>query len=53
VYFDLGVKSCWLVDPAINTVTVYTSIDKWRTFSSGEVVDETLGIQLLMDELFV
>lgn len=51
-YFALGVKSCWLVDPAINTVTVYSSIDRWRTFSSGDVVDDTLGITLSLDELF-
>jgi Uma2 family endonuclease len=52
VYFELGIKSCWLVDPAINTVTVYTSINQWRTFSSGELVDETLSIRLPMDDIF-
>ncbi len=51
-YFALGITSCWLVDPAINTVTVYTSIDKWRTFSSGEVIDEQLGIKLSLEEIF-
>ncbi len=52
VYFELGVKSCWLVDPAITTITVYSSNEEWRTFSDSEVVDETLGIKLPLDEIF-
>ncbi|MFN8486520.1 MAG: Uma2 family endonuclease [Caldilineaceae bacterium] len=52
VYFELGVKSCWLVDPAINTITVYTSNEQWQTFSGREVVDEQLGIKLKLDEIF-
>ena len=52
VYFELGVKSCWLVDPAITTITVYTSKEAWRTFSGSEVIDETLDIKLSLDEIF-
>lgn len=52
VYFELGVKSCWLVDPAINTVTVYSANDAWQTFSSNEVIDAPLGIKLPLDEIF-
>jgi Uma2 family endonuclease len=51
-YFELGIKSCWLVDPAINTVTVYSSIDHWQTFSNGEVIDDTVGLRLAIDEIF-
>ena len=52
VYFELGVRSCWLVDPAINTVTIYSSNDAWQTFSNHEVIDEPLGIKLPLDEIF-
>ena len=52
VYFELGVRSCWLVDPAINTVTIYSSNDAWQTFSNNEVIDEPLGIKLPLDEIF-
>lgn len=51
-YFALGITSCWLVDPAINTVTVYTSIDEWHTFSSGEVIDEQIDLKLPLEEIF-
>ena len=52
VYFELGVKSCWLVDPAITTITVYSSNEEWRTFSGSEVIDETLGIKLPLNKIF-
>jgi len=52
VYFELGVKSCWLVEPAINTVTVYSSINHWKTFSDAEVIDEIVDIRLMIEEIF-
>ncbi|MFO1372004.1 MAG: Uma2 family endonuclease [Candidatus Competibacteraceae bacterium] len=52
VYFALGVRSCWLVEPAIGAVAVYHDLDKPRTFSSGEVIDEVAGIRLLVEEIF-
>ncbi|MEZ4864681.1 MAG: Uma2 family endonuclease [Caldilineaceae bacterium] len=52
VYFLLGVQSCWLIEPAINTVTVYAAIDQWETFAQGEVVDQKLRIRLTIDKIF-
>jgi Uma2 family endonuclease len=52
VYFALGVQSCWLIEPAINTVTVYASIDDWETYTRGEVVDPKLGIRIPISEIF-
>jgi len=52
VYFALGVRSCWLVEPAIGAVAVYHDPDKPRTFSGGEVVDEVVGIRLSVEEIF-
>jgi Uma2 family endonuclease len=52
VYFDLGVQSCWLVEPAINAVTVYSSIHEWETYTRGEVVDQKLGIRLPVQDIF-
>ena len=51
-YFVLGVTPCWLVDPAVRTITVYAANDEWETFSSQEVVDEQLGIRLPLHEVF-
>jgi len=52
LYFELGIQSCWLVEPTINAVTVYSSINEWRAFISDEVIDEKIGIRILIDEIF-
>jgi len=52
IYFALGVKSCWLVDPTTAVVSVYTAIDQNQTFSTGEVVDSTLDLRLPLAEIF-
>ncbi|MEZ4869875.1 MAG: Uma2 family endonuclease [Caldilineaceae bacterium] len=52
VYFALGVKSCWLVDPTTEVVTVYSTLEQPHSFSVGEVVDEKLGIRLPLEEVF-
>ncbi|MEZ4860847.1 MAG: Uma2 family endonuclease [Caldilineaceae bacterium] len=51
-YFALGISSCWLVAPAINTISVYRSPTDWVTFTQGDLVDETVGIRLALTEIF-
>ena len=51
-YFELGVISCWLVDPALRTVSVYASNEEWETFTTNEVSDEQFDIRLPLDEIF-
>ena len=52
-YFALGVKSCWLVTPALEAVTVYSSLDNFKIFGkNGEVVDEVLGISVPLAKIF-
>lgn len=52
LYFQLGVKSCWLVEPTAGVVMVFASPDSSITFSSGEVVDENLSIRLPLEQIF-
>lgn len=52
LYFALGVKSCWVVIPNTQTVTIYTAPDHFRTFVEGEVLDEVLKIHLPIAEIF-
>jgi Uma2 family endonuclease len=52
IYFDLGVQSCWLVEPAINAITVYSSIYEWETYTRGDIVDQKLGIRLPIHDIF-
>lgn len=51
-YFALGVRSCWLIDPTTAIVVVYSALNEHKVFSSGEVVDDIIGIQLPFAEIF-
>ncbi len=54
-YFVLGVKSCWLVDPGRQIITVYYSPEKHKTFDiqrDTEVIDEVMDIRLPIKEIF-
>jgi len=46
VYFALGIKSCWLVDPAIATIAIYSSMSDRVVFSNNEAIDHSLNIHL-------
>ncbi len=52
VYFALGIKSCWLVIPINQSITIYSTIGKFKLFSAGEVIDDILGIKLDVNEIF-
>ena len=51
-YFQLGVKSCWLVNPVTENVVVYAALEQHKTFSEGELFDAKMEIRLLIDEIF-
>jgi Uma2 family endonuclease len=55
VYFMvLKVKSCWLVDPVLKAIVVYTSPSEYKIFpwSEGEVIDSLLDIRLPLTRIF-
>jgi len=52
LYFELGIRSCWLVEPATRVVTVYGSIYDWQAFITNDVVDEKVGVRLPIAEIF-
>ncbi|MDM8567623.1 Uma2 family endonuclease [Candidatus Halobeggiatoa sp. HSG11] len=54
-YFELGIKSCWLVTPAFESITVYSGYRNFRLFDvrrDMEVDDEVLNIHLQFDRVF-
>jgi Uma2 family endonuclease len=51
-YFELGVKSCWYVDPLSETVRVYNKAMESEAYHNGEVVDKTLGIKIDLNRIF-
>ncbi|RKZ91405.1 MAG: hypothetical protein DRR19_07285 [Candidatus Parabeggiatoa sp. nov. 1] len=51
--FALSVKSCWLVVPAIKSVTVYSQPTHFKTFADeGEIIDNALDIRLPLKMIF-
>jgi Uma2 family endonuclease len=53
-YFAVGIKSCWLVDPTLRTVTVCSSPKELNVYklADGEVVDQMLDIRLPLSKIF-
>lgn len=51
-YFALGVQSCWLIEPTAMIVQVYSSPKQKTTFGADKVIDEKIGIELLVAEIF-
>lgn len=52
LYFSLGVKSCWLVIPNNQTVTVYRSATEFHNYGSDDVIDQQLDVQIPIQEIF-
>lgn len=52
VYFDIGVKSCWYVDPILKTVHVYRGDMKSEAFHNTDLNDSTLGINIPLNKVF-
>lgn len=53
-YFALGVRSCWLVEPTVDVVHVYSQLDRHKTYdmSDEEVIDEIMDIHLPIKTIF-
>ena len=52
VYLQSGVKSCWLVLPEVKTITVFHDIRRPISYSRGNLVDDELGLNFPVEEVF-
>lgn len=52
-YFELGVRSVWLVVPPLQQIALFTPEMEPQIFSSDEMVDTTLDVRVPLDEIFV
>ena len=52
-YFDAGIRSCWLVMPSFQAVSVYSAFGKYQFFSEADaLIDPVTGIELPVSEIF-
>lgn len=47
-----GVQSCWLVQPALDLVTVFTEGMQKTTYTGGTITDPATGIEVALDDVF-
>ncbi|MCU0389612.1 MAG: Uma2 family endonuclease [Thermoflexibacter sp.] len=53
VYFHFGVKSCWIVLPALRAIVVYHQVGKYKFFTEEDTLqDINLNIELPLYEIF-
>lgn len=53
LFLAAGVKSCWIVIPAVGTIAVFTGPKTYRSFANGgAVLDEGLGIEIPLSDIF-
>jgi Uma2 family endonuclease len=51
-YFEAGVQSCWIVQPALEAVAILVPGKKPELFTTGELTDPATGITVKVDEIF-
>jgi Uma2 family endonuclease len=53
-FFALGVKSCWLVMPSLETIRVFSQPQRFKNFdvNDTEVIDEVMDIRFPIQKLF-
>ena len=51
-YLEAGVQSCWIVQPSLQTITVFLPGQKPLTHTDGEVNDQATGITVKLEDVF-
>lgn len=51
-YFAAGVQSCWLVQPTVKTIVLFTPAMEPQVYSTGDVIDPVTGITVNIEEIF-
>ncbi|MFB6272140.1 MAG: Uma2 family endonuclease [Salinibacter sp.] len=49
---DAGVQSCWLVQPATESITIFVDEQKPTTVSTGPLRDPATDIEVNLDDIF-
>jgi Uma2 family endonuclease len=53
IYFEFGVKSCWIVQPRIKAIIVFSGPDEYKFFHHDDVLkDSVLDIELDLQNIF-
>jgi len=53
IYFQAGVKSCWLVIPPTKTIVLFNDIHHPVSYSTGQFSDPIIGVDVSVRDIFV
>ncbi len=53
IYFQAGVKSCWLVIPPTKTIVVFNDINRPVSYSAGQFTDPMICVEVSVGDIFV
>lgn len=51
-YLAAGVKACWLIQPVLKTIAVFTPGADPQVYTKGSVKDSETGIEVTLEEIF-
>ena len=51
-YFQAGIQSCWLVIPPGQTIIVFHDNQKPASYSTGNVMDSVVDLEISIDDIF-
>ena len=52
LYFEAGIRSCWLVVPITQSVVVYHDMEQAQTFHAGQIADSAVNLSLSVEAIF-
>lgn len=52
VYFESGVKSCWVIAPPLKSITIMLPDGRQQSFDSGVATDPATGLTARVDVVF-
>ncbi len=52
IYFQAGVKSCWLVIPPTKTIIVFNDMSNPQPYSAGAFIDTVLKKEITVEQIF-
>jgi Uma2 family endonuclease len=52
MYFAAGVKSCWLVQPTLKTIALFTPSMEPHVYTTGDITDPVTGITVNIEDIF-
>ncbi len=51
-YLNSGVQTCWVVNPPLHTITLYSADGSQKTYVEGQAIDPATGLTANLEAVF-